>query len=137
MTPAVTITTPALLFPAISLLLLAYTNRYVAVTNRIRMLHALYKEDKSSSIIEQIRILKRRIKLIRDMQLNGILSILFAALTMFLIFIGQDGFSVYSFATSIILLMTSLSMAAIEIILSNRALDIQLNDIEEELRIKH
>jgi hypothetical protein len=96
-------------------------------------LHAQYNQDKNSKIIDQIKILKRRIKLIRDMQLNGILSIFSAALTMFLIFIHQTIFAVYSFSVSMILLMISLSMAAFEIILSNKALDIQLDNIEEEL----
>lgn len=131
---SLSITTPALLFPTISLLLLAYTNRYVAISNRIRALHAQYRTEKSDSIIDQIKILKRRILLIRDMQLNSIMSIFFAALTMFMIFVDQHWFAVYSFSLSMLLLMISLFMAAREIILSNRALDIQLNDIEDELK---
>lgn len=127
------ITTPALLFPTISLLLLAYTNRYVAISNRIRTLHAQYLLEKNDKIVAQIKILKRRILLIRDMQLNGIMSIFFAAFTMFLIFVGQEWFAIYSFALSIILMMFSLFLAAREIILSNKALDIQLHDMEELL----
>ena len=38
----ITFNTPALLFPAISLLLLAYTNRYLALANLIRKLHDEY-----------------------------------------------------------------------------------------------
>ena len=68
------------------------------------------------------------------MQLNSIMSIFFAALTMFMIFVDQHWFAVYSFSLSMLLLMISLFMAAREIILSNRALDIQLNDIEDELK---
>lgn len=126
------ITTPAVIFPAISLLMLAYTNRYIAISNRIRTLHMQYKQEKSVIILAQIHILKRRIRLIRDMQLTGILSLFLAALTMFLIY---EGFSAatYSFTISLLLLLISLGMSAYEIILSNKALFILLTDVEHEL----
>lgn len=125
-----TLTTPSLLFPTMSLLMLAYTNRYVAISNRIRILHAQYKQEKQLIIINQIKILKRRIKLIRDMQLAGISCMFFAAVTMFLIFRDLN-FATVTFTISLILLMTSLSMSAYEIILSNKALYLQIDDIEE------
>lgn len=133
----ISINTPALIFPAISLLLLAYTNRYVAISNRIRILYAQYEAVKNDSIVSQILILKRRIKLIRDMQLAGIMSIFCAAFTMFLLFIDFNNVAAYSFFISIVLLMVSLGMAAFEVILSNKALDIQLNDIVKELNTKN
>ncbi|MFN0049790.1 MAG: DUF2721 domain-containing protein [Cytophagales bacterium] len=131
-----TLTTPAILFPAISLLLLAYTNRYVAISNRIRTLHAQYSKEKSSIILEQIKILKLRIRLIRDMQLMGILSMLFASLTMFLIFEKINYFAGYIFGVSLVLLIVSLAFSAYEIMLSNKALLILLTDIEEEVILK-
>lgn len=127
------ITTPAVLFPAISLLMLAYTNRYIAISNRIRTLHAQYKNEKSNLILEQIKILRRRIKLIRDMQLNGLLSLFFAAFTMFLIYEDFSQLATYSFTASLVLLLVSLSMSAFEIILSNKALFLLLTDIEVEI----
>jgi hypothetical protein len=131
-----TLTTPAILFPAISLLLLAYTNRYVAISNRIRALHAQYSKEKSSIILEQIKILKLRIRLIRDMQLMGILSILFASITMFLIYQKVSYFASYIFTFSLLLLIVSLAFSAYEIMLSNKALLILLTDIEEEVILK-
>jgi hypothetical protein len=128
-----TLTTPAILFPAISLLLLAYTNRYVAISNRIRKLHEQYGKEPTSTIWEQIKILKLRIRLIRDMQLMGILSILFASITMFLIFENFKAIVSYSFAISLLLLIVSLALSAYEIMLSNKALLILLDDFEEEI----
>lgn len=126
-----TLTTPSLLFPTMSLLMLAYTNRYVAISNRIRVLHSQYKQEKQEIIVNQIKILKRRIKLIRDMQLTGISCMFFAAFTMFLIFKNVEIYATLTFTISLILLMTSLSMSAYEIILSNKALYLQIEDIEE------
>jgi Protein of unknown function (DUF2721). len=39
----INLTTPALLFPAISLLLLAYTSRFLALAALMRELHVRYK----------------------------------------------------------------------------------------------
>ncbi len=127
-----TLTTPALLFPTMSLLLLAYTNRYVAISNRIRVLHAQYKEAKNQTILSQIKILKQRIQLIRDMQLAGITCMFFAAFTMFLVFVNIKMYATITFTISLLILMVSLSMSAYEIILSNKALYIQIKDLESE-----
>jgi hypothetical protein len=127
------ITTPAILFPTISLLLLAYTNRYVALSNRIRILHSQYKTDSSKIILEQIKILKSRILLIRNMQLLGIASIFFAAFTMFLIFYNISDFAHAVFRMSLILVLSSLALCGIEVYLSNKALFIQIKDIEENV----
>ena len=124
------LTTPALLFPSISLMLLAYTNRYIAISNRIRLLHKEYGEEKSTAIIEQIKILKARILLVRNMQLTGIASVFFAAFTMFLIYYRISNFAPIMFGASLCLMLGSLAMCAIEVYLSNKALFIQLRDIE-------
>ena len=124
------ITTPALLFPSISLLLLAYTNRYVAISSRIRALHTQYKTDTSSGIIQQIKILKTRILLIRNMQLLGISSVFFAAFTMFLIYYNQETIAHAVFGISLFMMLSSLAVCAFEVYLSNKALFIQLKDIE-------
>ena len=127
------LTTPAILFPTISLLLLAYTNRYIAISNRIRALHSLYKTDKTSIILEQIIILKKRILLIRNMQLLGIGSMFVAAFTMFLIYYGFDKWIKEVFGMSLILMLISLSLCAVEVYLSNKALLIQIRDIEGDI----
>ncbi len=125
-----TINIPALLFPTISLLLLAYTNRYIAVSNRIRLLHTQYKSDQSNGLLIQIRILKNRILLIRNMQLAGIGSMFVAALTMFLIYYKIQEWAHAVFGFSLVLMLASLSLCAVEIYLSNKALMVQLKDIE-------
>jgi hypothetical protein len=127
------LTTPAILFPTISLLLLAYTNRYIAISNRIRALHSLYKTDKTSIILEQIIILKKRILLIRNMQLLGIGSMFVAAFTMFLIYYNLTKWIKEVFGMSLILMLISLSLCAFEVYLSNKALLIQIKDIEEDI----
>lgn len=127
------ITTPAILFPTISLLLLAYTNRYVAISNRIRILHSQYKTDYSKDILVQIKILKSRILLIRNMQLLGIASMFFAAFTMFLIFYNISDLAHLAFGTSLVFVLSSLTLCGFEVYLSNKALFIQIKDIEENV----
>lgn len=129
-----TLTTPALLFPSISLLLLAYTNRYVALSSRIRALHTQYKTENSNVLIEQIKILKKRILLIRNMQLLGIASVFFAAFTMFLIYYEVDNLAHLMFGISLVMMLGSLAICAAEVYLSNKALFIQLRDIEHLVR---
>ena len=127
------ITTPAILFPTISLLLLAYTNRYVAISNRIRILHSQYKTDSSKLILAQIKILKSRILLIRNMQLLGIASMFFAAFAMFLIFYDISAIAHLIFGMSLVLVLSSLAVCGVEVYLSNKALFIQIKDIEENV----
>ena len=72
----INITTPALLFPAISLLLLAFTNRFLALANLVRQLHQNYKSDPDEFLLGQIANIRFRINLIRDMQAYGVSSLL-------------------------------------------------------------
>ena len=126
------ITTPALLFPAISLLMLAYTNRFLALANLIRNLHAKYKADPNEKhIVTQIQNLRTRIRLIRSMQAMGVLSFIFCVMCMFTIFRGWRDASYVMFALSILAFMISLITSLIEITLSTRALEIELSDMEE------
>ncbi len=126
----VTLNTPALLFPTISLLLLAYTNRYIAISNRIRALHTLYKTEQSKILIAQINILKKRIFLIRNMQLFGIATMFIAAFSMFLIYYSLDKWVHAVFGLSLISMLISLTLCAVEVYLSNKALLIQIKDVE-------
>lgn len=125
-----TFNTPALLFPTISLLLLAYTNRYIAISNRIRSLHSQYKTEQSNIIILQISILKRRIFLIRNMQLLGIATMFFSAFSMFLIYYGVEIWVHTFFGLSLISMLLSLALCSVEVYLSNKALLIQIKDVE-------
>jgi Protein of unknown function (DUF2721) len=126
-----TLTTPALLFSAISLLLLAYTNRFLALAQLVRNLHSVYREKKDTGILGQIHNLRKRLHLIRQMQFAGITSLLLCVLCMFLIYINQMAFAEAIFGVALLLLIFSLALSAWEIHISVRALDLQLGDLEE------
>lgn len=127
----INLTTPALLFPAISLLLLAYTNRFLTIATLIRSLHGKYKEEPDQLIWGQIKNLRLRVKLIRNMQALGVLSLLLCVVCMFVIFSGNLPLAEMIFGFSLILLILSLAFSAWEIQISIKALNIQLSDIEE------
>ena len=125
------ITTPSLLFPAISLMMLAYTNRFLAIASLIRQLHERYQRDTNQKhIVEQIRNLRKRIRLIRSMQAFGVVSFLFCVLCMFCIFQGWRAIAYIIFALSIAAFVISLILSLTEIILSTRALELALSDME-------
>jgi len=126
------VTTPALLFPAVSLLLLAYTNRFLALASLIRELHSRYKTSPSKIILDQITNLRKRIHLIRDMQALGVASLFLCVVCMFLLFAGLVNEGKVLFAVSLLLLMTSLVLSLVEIRMSIKALEIHLSDIEHE-----
>jgi hypothetical protein len=124
--------TPALLFPAISLLLLAYTNRFLALANLVRKLHDEYKRNEQSKIIIiQIRSLRRRIRLVRYMQGLGVFSFLCCVVTMYSIYVDWMAAVKYEFAVSLLSLLASLVISLIEILQSTKALELELSDIEE------
>ena len=126
------ITTPALLFPAISLLMLAYTNRFLALANLIRTLHAKYKEETDTQrVISLIRNLKRRLHIIRLMQWFSILSFFLCVLCMFFIFREWPEAANFLFASSMVSMLISLFLSLSEIQISTRALEIELSDIED------
>jgi len=127
----INLTTPALLFPAISLLLLAYTNRFLTIATLIRSLHSKYKEDPDKLVWDQIKHLRLRVKLIRNMQALGVLSLLLCVVCMFVIFSDNLPLAEFIFGISLILLILSLAVSAWEIQISVKALNIHLSDIEE------
>jgi hypothetical protein len=126
-----TLTTPALLFSAISLLLLAYTNRFLAYAQVVRNLHAKFKEDPSHILLGQINNLRLRLKLTRNMQVLGIGSLLLCVLVMFLIYVDYTIFAEILFGIALILLLLSLAISILEIQISVKALDLHLSDMEE------
>lgn len=127
-----TLTTPALLFSAISLLLLAYTNRFLALAQLIRNLHAQYKQNADSVLLGQINNLRTRVHIIRYMQILGITSLLLCVLSMFLIYIGEPFWAEVIFGVALLLLIASLALSVWEIQISVKALDIHLSDIEKK-----
>lgn len=126
-----TLTTPALLFSAISLIMLAYTNRFLAYAAVIRELHAKYKKNPDRVLIAQIKNIKQRLYLTRYMQIFGITSLLLCVLTMFLIYIQQDTPAVWVFGIALLLLIVSLGLLIIEIQISVKALEHHISDIEK------
>ncbi len=126
-----TLTTPTLLFSAISLLLLAYTNRFLALAALIRELHRQYKENPDTILLSQIQSIKKRILLIRNMQFLGAVSFLLCTLSMFTLFLGFVVASEVIFVTALLALMASLALSVLEIQRSCDALQTRLKDIEE------
>jgi hypothetical protein len=127
-----TLTTPALLFPAISLLLLAYTNRFLTLANLIRELHRSYKKDPEEIIMAQLSNLRYRVVLIRNMQIFGVVCFFGCVLCMLLIFIGQVVVAKYIFAVSLLSLMISLGLSLREVQISVDALNHRLSDLEKQ-----
>lgn len=126
-----TLTTPALLFSAISLLLLAYTNRFLALAQLVRTLHSQYKQKQDEILFGQIQNLRLRISLIRYMQIFGITSLLLCVICMFLIYIGELPFAVIVFGLALLLLIASLAISIWEIQISVKALSLHLSDLED------
>ncbi len=124
------VTTPALLFPTISLLLLAYTNRFLTLATLIRSLHQNYKEKPNHVLLSQIENMRKRVYLIKHMQGVGIASLFLCVLCMFLLFAGQIQFGEYVFGLSLIMLLVSLVLSLKEIAISVDALELHLSDIE-------
>jgi len=125
-----TLTTPALLFSAISLLLLAYTNRFLAYANVVRTLHARYRENPDAILVGQIQNLRKRLTLTRTMQLLGIGSLLLCVLCMFLVYIELQLAAEVIFGIALLMLIVSLAISVREIQISVRALDLHLGDME-------
>lgn len=125
-----TLTTPALLFSAISLIMLAYTNRFLAYAATIRDLHDKYLLKKDLVFIAQIKNIKQRLYLTRMMQILGISSLLLCVITMFLIYIQQQTVAVWTFGLALLLLISSLGLLIWEIQISVKALEHHINDIE-------
>lgn len=123
------ITTPALLFPAISLLLLAYTNRFLTLAQVIRQLHASPDHD-SPLVMRQIPGLKRRIQFIQYMQSFGVLSFLLCALAMLALFMHGETAGKVLFGVSIVALAVSLVLSLFEVLISTNALWVVVEDMQ-------
>lgn len=124
------LTTPALLFSAISLLLLAYTNRFLAYASVVRNLHARYKENPDALIVGQIQNLRKRLVLTRTMQLLGIGSLLLCVLCMLLVYIELQLSAEIIFGIALVMLIVSLAISVREIQISVKALDLHISDME-------
>lgn len=110
------LTTPALLFSAISLIMLAYTNRFLSYAQLVRTLKEQYMENPSSVKAAQIANLRKRLYLTRAMQVAGIGSLLLCVVSMFFVYIRLHLLSAYIFGLALILLIISLAISVYEYI---------------------
>lgn len=123
--------TPALLFPAISLIMLAYTNRFLALSSRVRNLHDKYQNQEQKHILHgQIKNLRYRLKLVKNMQALGVVTFLGCILCMYLIYVQYMLAANIVFAFSLLSFSSSLLLSFLEIQLSTKALELELSDME-------
>ena len=128
------ITTPSLLFPAISLLMLAFTNRFLAISGIIRQLHDSHRRDPNESILRQLDNLRRRVWLIRWMQAAGVLSLMICVVSMASFAFDEPVVAFILFILSLVLMMISLLLCLVEVLVSDAALNVLLSDIGDDSR---
>ena len=127
-----TLITPTFLFSAISLILLAFTNRFLSYAQLVRNLKDRYLEDHSALTHAQILNLRKRLNITINMQMFGVASLLLCVVTMLLIYIGLHTLSLFVFGLALSLLIISLCLSVWEIRISAQSLDIYLSDMEEK-----
>ncbi len=130
------LTTPSLLFSAISLILLAYTNRFLSYASVVRALKEKHQQTHDPKDIAQIANLRKRLYLSRSMQILGILSLLLCVIAMFFIYVSWQVFAAWIFGIALLLLAASLCVCIWEINISVKALEIHLEDISSKEKLK-
>ena len=130
------LTTPSLLFSAISLILLAYTNRFLSYASVVRALKEKHQQTHDPKDIAQIANLRKRLYLTRSMQILGILSLLLCVIAMFFIYVSWQVFAAWIFGIALLLLAASLCVCIWELNISVKALEIHLEDISSKEKLK-
>ena len=130
-TAAISITTPGLLFSTVSLIMLAYTNRFLAMSNLIRALSDSYQQKPEKQVYVQIQLLRKRAVLVKIIQLLCMLALLLSIVSMLLILFENEKITRYVFSASLLLMLASLVVAMYEIALSTNALNISIPKLEE------
>ena len=130
------LTTPSLLFSAISLILLAYTNRFLSYASVVRALKEKHQQTHDPKDIAQIANLRKRLYLTRSMQILGIPSLLLCVIAMFFIYVSWQVFAAWIFGIALLLLAASLCVCIWEINISVKALEIHLEDISSKEKLK-
>lgn len=128
----ISIETPALLFSATSLILLAYTNRFLTIAQIVRGLKKTYEQNRNKSVLLEIKNLNLRLTLIRYMQLFGVMCLFLSVFGMLMLFFEQQRIGIYLFGFSLMSLLISLGISFWEISISVNALRLHLSDIVEE-----
>ena len=131
----ISLTTPAMLFPAVSLLLLAYTNRFLAIANTVRMLHTRYQKEGGVMLRRQLDNLRRRLKLIKYMQVAGVISLILCLCAVIALFRDFQIAGKYLFGLSLGAMLLSLVFCLSEVLISGRALDIELEVLRRHTRV--
>ena len=128
---------PAILFPAIPLMMVNFGNRYNSLSSLIRKIHdelinkKISKNDKSARrYLAQIKILQKRLLLNRMMQTIASLSFLVNLLSIFFAFKYQEYF-VNTFLFAVLLFSISIIIYIYELQIAVKALDKHLEDLEE------
>lgn len=127
------IETPALLFSATSLILLAYTNRFLTIAQIIRNLKKNYDDNHNKSILLEIKNLNLRLTLIRYMQLFGVMCLFLSVFAMLLLYVDYGDLGIYLFEASLLCLLISLGISFWEISISVNALRVHLKDLSEDI----
>ncbi|MHA8052486.1 DUF2721 domain-containing protein [Aquirufa sp. OSTEICH-129A] len=125
------ISTPALLFSTVSLLMIAFTNRFMSMASLIRDLHVKFQKNPEDAIFKQIENLRLRMKLIQSMQIIAIFSLLLSVMCMFLLFMNEEIIARWFFGIGLIGMSLALSLSAWEITISTKALEVELSDMED------
>ena len=126
-----TLITLSVLFSAVSLILLAYTNRFLAYAQLVRTLKDRYEQDRSAVTQAQIENLRKRLNLSRLMQVFGTVSLFLCVVTMFVIYIGLSLTAIWIFGLALLALIVSLGLSIWEIIISSRALELYLGNMKQ------
>ncbi len=129
----VSLETPALLFSATSLILLAFTNRFLTIAQIVRSLKKNYDDNHNKNILLEIKNLNLRLTLIRYMQLFGVMCLFLSVFAMLLLYVGQLTIGIYLFGGSLLSLLTSLGISFWEISISVNALRVHLKDLSEDM----
>lgn len=125
--------TPALLFSTVSLLMIAFTNRFMSMASLIRGLHDKFRLNPDDSILKQIQNLRLRMKLIQYMQIVAIFSLILSVICMFLLFMDEQLIARWFFGVGLLGMCIALGMRAWEITISTKALEVELSDMEDLL----
>lgn len=126
--------TPALLFSTVSLLMIAFTNRFMSMASLIRDLHEKFQQKPDKVILIQIINLRKRMSLIQYMQIIAIISLLLSVVCMFLLFMELQVLARWFFGSGLLGMSLALALSAWEILISTKALDAELSDMERVLR---
>lgn len=131
------LSTPALLFSTASLLMLGFTNRFMAIAKLIRDLHADYRKEPSDLLVEQIKNLRFRVRLLRNMQFLGVTSLFLSILCMIFIYLEMQIMAGWLFGLALFLQAGALAVSVYEITISIEALKVELSDMQSLLGDTH